>query len=222
MNLKHCDVIVAKHPNRPAQRFVCGDIKRDEIRSAVATQMDHARPFAFVYSDPPWSPGNEKFWRTHARKALPELPRDGDYGSFCRAWWSLAVLSDAEDIFVEQSIKPEWAAHFLNAGRSFHKEPMESWEVVYSGGPNRLYHYGLTPLDADPTGMKGEPMTARVFDALSEPGAVLEPCVGLGMTSRQAFRTDRSLVGSEINPERLARAIRWLEKQGCTIEVTHG
>lgn len=146
-----------------------------------------------VYSDPPWNPGNEKWWRRHAGAEPPT-----DYNRLLDAWCGLVSRLGPKHIFCEQSFNEKHSRMMLDAvGRcaTWSLPLLDQWTVYYGSPgsrscqrPNALLHFGNVRISTDPTGMSGEPMTRKVFEGLDlRPGmTVADPCMGKGMTSRQA------------------------------------
>jgi hypothetical protein len=193
------------------QRLAIGDLCNGGV--AVLSRMID-RPVGVVYSDPPWSPGNETYWRTYAGAGL------GDYQRFLNAWVD-AVLAcpGLRHVFCEQSENDGHRQLFLDVVRQREFLPLiEEWTVVYSAQrrPNRLLHFGEDPLTTDPSGMSGDPMTAKVFEGIRDlAGAtVLDPCTGRGTTSRIAHRFGLNFIGLELSEKRLNQTVQWLLKQG--------
>lgn len=208
------------------QIFRCGDLLDAD---AVPWYREHLPPrVRLVYSDPPWNPGNGKFWRTKAGLDLRST-----YDDFLAAWCAVVALCQRRgctDVLVEQSIN---AAHanLLRAAiartEGWTLPERGVWRVLYGTGakllPNALLHFGTGTLIADPTDLSGESMTLRAVTGLRPmvaPGdTIVDPCMGLGRTSRIAHYLGCSAVGSELDPKRLARTIGWLAGQGYAIEV---
>lgn len=200
------------------QRLAAADLTRngDLVFFSMLTT-----PVAAVYSDPPWSPGNEKWWRRRAGKEPPT-----SYTCLLDAWCRCVVASHPQHVFVEQSVNPVHQRLLLAAiaySSIAHKSEwtfplFEKWTVQYGSPkrPNALLHFGHDKLDTDPTGMSGEPMSRAVFAGLHLPpgSTVADPCTGLGMTSRLAHEFGLNFVGTELDPKRLDRTIGWLLKHG--------
>lgn len=175
-----------------------------------------------VYSDPPWNPGNEKYWRRMAGAV-----RSPGYVDFLDAWCRIAAVCidlGAGAVFCEQSADPKYLAAMFDAvdRMGWPLEFQESWTVYYGSPrrPNTLLHWGHRKLMTDPTGLSGEAMTLRVFAGVQpSPGSlVVDPCMGLGMTSRMAHYFALHCIGLELNPTRLERTVDWLKRQGYEIE----
>lgn len=182
-----------------------------------------------VYSDPPWNPGNRKYWRTKA-----EADHDGSYGWFLDIWCGLVGECIQEHgtrhVFTEQSYDDDHRSSFLNTVRM-----TESWDLplqdrftVFYGSPgsrsrqnpNMLLHFADTPLQTDPSGLDGEPMTIRACAGVDvgPEATVFDPCIGKGMTSRMALYYQWDCIGTEINPKRLGKTITWLERHDFEVE----
>lgn len=176
-----------------------------------------------VYSDPPWNPGNEKWWRRYAGVDPPS-----DYCNFLDSWCRCVAACAPEHVFCEQSVNDKHRAMLANAISrcgAWSLALMEEWTTFYGSPsrPNKLMHFGTSKLRTDPTGLRGEEMTRRVFAGFSDVTGVtvVDPCVGRGMTSRMAHASGWNFVGSELNPKRLDCTVGWLLKHGYK-EVTDG
>lgn len=194
------------------QVLVCADLltEADRIRLELPARVDA------VYSDPPWTPGNEKYWRRHAGVG------DGrGYAAFLAAWHAvtaMCVQRGAEHVLVEQSENAGHRQAFLDARAGWNLPQSKEWIVAYGrpSRPNRLLHFSWRALTADPSGMSGQEMTLRACVGLHlPPGAtIVDPCMGRGMTSRIAHILGWQFFGVELNPRRLAVASTWLRRQG--------
>jgi hypothetical protein len=134
-------------------------------------------------------------------------------------------------VFCEQSVNAKHRGMFLAAVArcsGWELPLLEEWTVYYGSPgsrscvrPNTLLHFGGEKLAGDPSGLSGEAMTRCVFDALGLPAGtvVADPCMGKGMTSRQAHEHGCDCFGTELNPARLEKTIAWLLKRGYR-EVT--
>lgn len=207
-----------RHPDGMVQRLAVADLLNGGgglLRSMAAD------PVPLVYSDPPWNPGNEKWWRRHAGAEPP-----ADYNHFLDAWCRTVAAFAPLHVFSEQSANDRHRGMFLDAvGRcpGWTLPLLEQWTVYYGSPgsascrrPNVLLHFGTDPLRTDPSGMAGVPMTRRVFEGISldAPVTVADPCMGKGMTSRLAHDRVWNVVGTELNARRLDYTIRWLLKAG--------
>jgi len=189
----------------------------EKVRELLPDQIE------VVYSDPPWNPGNRKYWRTHA-----DAEHDGTYGEFLSSWCGIVgeciQNRGTQHVFTEQSFDDEDRMSFTNTVRMTESWalPLQNKYKVFYGSPgsrsrqnpNMLLHFGNTELTTDPTGLDGEPMTIRACAGIDvPPGAtVFDPCIGKGMTSRMAMYYQWDCIGTEINPDRLGKTITWLER----------
>jgi hypothetical protein len=204
------------------QRFV--EVDLDEDSNLAEILLRWLPPTVdLVYSDPPWNPGNATYWRTYAK-----LGACRSYASFLDRLVAIYVACQhrgARHVLVEQSSNPAHHGMLLDA---VHRHPewmlplQRVYDVLYAKPqrPNALLHFGREPLSTDPTGLASEPMTLRSLSgARPEPGTwIVDPCMGLGMTSRMAHGLGLNCFGCELNPQRLARTTAWLVKQGYSLE----
>lgn len=215
-----------EHPSGQAQGLAVADL----LDGAGRLIEEHrGRSVVLVYSDPPWNPGNEKWWRRHAGAEPPV-----DYRHLLDAWCAVVAAVQPRHVFCEQSVNPGHRKMFTDAvarcGEWF-LPLIEEWTVYYGSPgsrscvrPNVLLHFGHERLTTDPSGMRGEAMTRRVFEGLDHTCVrylVVDPCMGKGMTSRMAHEFGLDCLGTEINARRLDYAIRWLLKRGYR-EVSGG
>ena len=202
------------------QRLAVADLL---VGSGEAFRALIPSPGILVYSDPPWNPGNEKWWRRHARAEPPIA-----YDQLLDAWCNCVAACCPRDVFCEQSFNAKHRSLFIDAVArcpGWQLPLLKEWTVYYGSPgsrsclrPNALLHFGSIPLTTDPSGLSGEAMTQRVFDGLALPSGtyVADPCMGKGMTSRQAHKHGCHCFGTELNAARLDYAIKWLLKNGYT------
>lgn len=196
------------------QRLAVADLANGQ--GHVVSTMVPIGANVVVYTDPPWSPGNEKWWRRYADESVPR-----DYQDLLGGIVETISSVAPSRVFVEQSVNDAHRKLFKGAaGRCscWGLALMAQWTAYY-GNPARPYvlmHYGRSPVGCDPSGLRGEATTRTVFDALGlEPSSwVVDPCTGLGMSSRMADRSGCNFAGTELNPKRLDRTIGWLLKHG--------
>lgn len=207
------------HPSGLWQRLCVADLTIDGAER-LAAMADG--PVAVVYSDPPWSPGNEKWWRRYASMAPPV-----DYRHLLDGWVDAVVRLSPSRVFCEQSVIEEHSRMMLEA---MQRHPgwrlpfLEQWVTYYGsrsparpqGWPNVIMHFGQGALSVDPSGMSGTKMTQLVLGSLDLPrGSVIaDPCMGKGMTSRVGHACGLCVIGTELNPRRLEQTISWLLKKG--------
>src|SRR5574343_168252 len=204
-------------PEGLTQALARADLTTPDGLATFRSQLAGRRAW-LVYSDPPWDPGNEKYWRRHAKLAPPLAGFD----RLMDAWVACCLAADPEHVLVEMSIHADRNRWFFDAvaraGAAWRWPEQRRYEVRYSSQklPNLLVHYGPTPLTTDPSGLAGQPMSHTAFAGLGMPrgSLVVDPCTGLGMTSRLAHVFGCHFAGTELNPARLARTVAWAEKRG--------
>ena len=204
-------------PEGLTQALACADLNSPQGLDTFRATLAGRRAW-LVYSDPPWDPGNEKYWRRHARLTPPAAGFD----RLMDAWVACCLAADPEHVLVEMSIHADRNRWFFEAvaraGAAWRWPEQRRYEVRYSSQklPNLLVHYGPRPLTTDPSGLHGQPMSHTAFAGLGLPrgSLVVDPCTGLGMTSRLAHIFGCHYAGTELNPTRLARTAAWVEKKG--------
>ena len=196
------------------QRLAVADLVNGGVK--IFTSLLRGLDVQIVYSDPPWNPGNEKYWRNYASAVETR-----GYEELLDAWCACAVACAPEHIFVEQSVNPAHKGMLLHAIKrcdGWTLPLLEEWEVIYGSPkrPNALLHFGRKRITTDPTGMHGNPMVRTVFQGLklAPAAAVADPCMGLGTTARMAHEFGLSCIGTELNAARLDRTIGMLTKLG--------
>lgn len=209
-----------RHPSGRVQRLAAADL----LRGGVAVLLAMADgPADVVYSDPPWNPGNEKWWRRHAGEDPPR-----SYDAFLDAWCSVVAALAPRHVFVEQSVNPEHQGLLLRAVErtSGWRLPFrERWIVQYGHPkrPNALLHFGHPAIDTNPSELSGPELLRVVFTGIRlvsmDRPLVADPCTGLGTTSRVAHEFGADFVGTELNPKRMERTIDWLLKHGYREEA---
>lgn len=193
-------------------RLVCGDITDSEI---IDRLMD-GQWADVIYSDPPWGPGNQKYWHTmNERGSVPQT----DWNTFLMAFAGICARyrKITAPVFVEMGLR--WIEDLDSAMTAVGLPLMERWQIFY--GPKKkpnmntvgLFgaHVGAIQLPDPP---HGEPVTKAILEACVVPGdVVLDPCTGLGMTARVTSRLNGIFYGSELNQTRLKRTAGWLKKR---------
>ena len=214
--MKH---LIAQGPKGLKQILAVGDLC-GEGGVWLMEQLASLPRMRLVYSDPPWNPGNAKYWRTHAGDTTRVA-----YSELLLAWCKVVVASGATDVFCEQSHIDKHRQMLFDAVAETPEFPplLEQW-IVYYGSlgcirPNSLLHFGEWPISSNPANRCNAAMTREVFLGFPNlaQGWVLDPCIGKGMTSRMAHQFGMNCLGLELNPKRLAHTLQWLERKGYTI-----
>jgi hypothetical protein len=184
--------------------FLCGDVEQGALTAlarATGTGCD------VVYTDPPWSAGNYKYWRTHAQRQGPS-----DWCAFLEALLSGINTFNPYDIWIEMGIS---SSDVLRCARDILQLPYDTHYTVFYGNPrrpNHLVHFGA-PVTSSADGLYSEAVTRWAFGHFPHGAStVLDPCVGRGMTARMAHRYGLTCYGIEINPRRLAQILAWFAR----------
>lgn len=187
-----------------SHRLACGDITTGVVSGLMASARADV-----VYSDPPWGPGNQRYWHTHNGSA----PRT-DWAAFLAAFCSVCATYRKPDapVFVEMGLR--WVEELDAAMKHAGLPRQRRWDITYGrpARPNALLLYGDRdmPVDLGPN-THGEPITRTILTAVVRPGAiVLDPCCGKGMTARHAHNNGAAFRGSELNAKRLEETASWL------------
>ena len=198
-------IVIGRH------RMLCGDITEGAVDVLMGDERAHV-----IYSDPPWGPGNQRYWHTmRERGAVPRTPWPDFLAAFCRA--CAKYRTSNTPVFVEMGLR--WVDELDASMRAVGLPPQRRWAITYgpkkSALPNVLSLFGHSSIEIDlPSPPHGEPVTRAILGAVVRPGdIVLDPCTGLGMTSRITHALGGYYRGTEMNAKRLAKTIAWLEKQ---------
>lgn len=192
-------------------KLLCGDI----TEGAVARLMGDERADV-IYSDPPWGPGNQQYW--HTMRSRGSAPRTS-WPDFLAALAAACATHKTPEapVFIEMGTR--WAEELDAAMLVVGLPRLSRWVFTYGPKskplPLTLNLYGSTPVEVNlPDPPHGEPVTRAVLEAVVRPGlVVLDPCTGLGMTSRWTHKLGGAFRGAEMNSARLERTAAWLRKQ---------
>jgi len=193
-------------------RLIHGDIT---ISSTIETLMS-GEDADLIYSDPPWGPGNQKYWHTMNRKG--SLPRT-DWDHFIECFVRICALYRKQDapVFIEMGLR--WTDQLDELMRRYGMNMVKRWETYYGDKrkPNKttLALFGSELKDIMmPDPPHGEPCTLSILKEYVKPGMiVLDPCTGLGMTARLTHTLGGTFCGSELNLKRLEKTANWLRKR---------
>lgn len=198
--------------------LICGDL---ELGDGLLVLERFSRP-DFVYVDPPWNKGNLRAFRTKAalglglswadflRKLLETVRQVKRYAF---------IEMGRQEIDFLQSLVTESGGHVLHIWpiTYYRKNPTcllaATWDEELAG-QSAIALPDLTGMDDDKTPV------AALRDVGFTTAVVLDPCLGLGLTGLAAEDLDMRLIGMELHPRRLARAVDALAKRGYEVRVT--
>lgn len=197
--------------------LICGDLEQGVDRALVeyATALGLPAP-KLLYTDPPWTTA----WITNFRN------RAGAGVSPQLTWETLMQRLLALVPWIQGPAFFEMGLDGIKelqrlAAAADHPE-VGCWRITYDrrrtcvllgvqawGTPNRAGFYM-----PDFTGVDDLETPSLAIQRLTQPGdVVVDPCLGLGTTSRAAALLDRRCLASELHPRRLSCAINDLVKK---------
>lgn len=193
--------------------IACVDLESDRARAFYASITE---PVACMYTDPPWSTGNAKSFRT---KAGVESE-----GTTVERLWSIIMSIAARhvtgDVYAEIGVKHRAdAVQWMQAAG---RRVTDQWSITYYRkypccllcSAKRVLRMEDAPDDRDDSATPG-----WAIERSTDPGEiVMDPCAGQGGTPVHAHRLGRRFIGSELHPRRMAVTIDKLVKLGCTAE----
>lgn len=206
-------------------RLACADL--ETLRGEAPPLLREVPHVRLINSDPPWSSGNCKFWRTFAK-----MPKAVEYRSFLRAYLALIAPFEPLHMVVAQSVHEgnvlvEMVQEVFG-GKYRHKG---DWIATYNAGKKRLplkivgfarWDVSLSK-DFDPSGRHGKDVIDLTFRAFGAPGEyVFDPCTGTGATVRFAHKYGMHALGTELNPVRLGKTLSWLLRHGYAVQRLAG
>lgn len=188
-------------------RIACGDVMLPESLEWLMG----GRMASLVYADPPWGPGNLKYWRTANGEHVKP-----DWAVFLHLLtFNLATYCDGP-IFLEMGMR--WVADLERAmGRA--ERPITAMATVVYGSPPRphaicLFGGEKELLDDLPTECWAA--TREIAKRVARPGEILlDPCLGLGKSSKVFADRGMDVYGLELNRKRLASAAKRLGVEPC-------
>ncbi len=199
--------------------FGCGDIEAGDLDGFVEWLVDNDCSPEMVYTDPPWSDGNCKYWRTMA-KAPPSIEA-APHKELIRNIFNAIQAFGSDVVFMEQSFHEDLSWVVMEAESAGYVR-LGQWTVSYGSKgtprPNELILFAIPKMSGiergfDPSGLHNNEMTELAFEHFAVRGeTVFDPCVGLGTTARMAHKYDMRCVGFELDPNRLARTIALMAK----------
>jgi hypothetical protein len=194
--------------------YLCGDHENQDLNIL----LDHiTEPIDMIYSDPPWNAGNCRYWRTIAHRHTGEIEtHDVNFNWFWDILRGHIKQIQPRVCWIEMSVQEH--TNVIEYLEGYAPPYAGKWTVCYGSPkrPNILLRFSSEKhISNDPTGLSGESVTEWAFnqsDSLQSQN-VLDFCIGLGMTSRFAYKFDKTCYGMELNPTRLEKTIEWISKK---------
>lgn len=170
-----------------------------------------------LYSDPPWGPGNMKYWSTISRKMTGVESPNISFGQLLDRLEHLVARYVDGHVFIEMGER--WVDDLLKV-MSRTLRNVEVVPTTYRGGkdlyPAALVH-GQTAGSTTSVRAKalsglrdGALSIAAVREVAIKDAIVLDPCCGMGYSARAAIANQMRFVGCELNAARLAKTAHFL------------
>ena len=187
--------------NGTVHYYATGDIMEGDLKeflSHIPISPD------MVYSDPPWSDGNCKYWRTIANRDNKNIRTyQLKYRNFLKCLKE--QLPQDIHLFIEGS------KHHYNVLENVFKNNYlyyKTFRVYYHLNKEQILSvFDNKPIRIDLTGMVDLEYVNTAFE-YTQPQAVLDPCVGLGITATTAYTHNTNFIGFDLNNTRLNRTIQ--------------
>lgn len=173
------------------------------------------------YSDPPWGPGNLKYWDTINKKMNPDA-KSYEFG-FDVDRFLETVLRSAKKFskgFVVIEYGKRWTHKVENMGKAFGLYYCGTVEVLYDNAKRPLdvvFFHVDEPKDLDLSSVyhTAEYTTVKTIFGLlgaKEGGTGMDLCCGLGYSARACIDFKMKFIGNELNKKRLEKTMAKLSK----------
>lgn len=171
-----------------------------------------------VYTDPPWTNGNCKYWRTIASR------QDNNIKSYQLKYSDFLThlkkqLPSSIPLFIEGS------THTYNELISNFKKEYKYYKCYLTYYNNRkqvLIHFNNTPIiDLDLNNTHDTEMIKQSFQYINkniDNPVILDSCVGLGLTARTSYQYNNNFIGFDLNETRIQKTINSLKKHTTLIK----
>ena len=177
---------------------------------------------AIMYCDPPWGPGNLKYWATINRKMTGLEVEQPPLEEFLSAIFNIATQYVEHYLLIEYGLR--WSDELIITGEAAGFEHLELIPVHYRTGkdkrPLHLHLFGVNGATHPGSKYKGAVQNTHGYETVQRaigglaslsqlgPGLiVLDPCCGMGYTARAALEFRLRFRGNEFNEARLQKTI---------------
>lgn len=174
--------------------FRCGSMMDDSV-------AELARWASMIYCDPPWNASNLSSFYTKAGRPKPEF-------NWLDIYQRVLELADGKPCFFEGGVHQERELAELVRQPYYH-----AWRITYYRKIECTLHYcGSEPCDLNLTGYD-DVVTPILVMQHYDTSRVLDPCAGMGTTSRCADQAGWFSLNNELNPNRMSVALSKLARQ---------
>jgi len=188
-----------KYPVRPGEIWRAG--RHVFLCGSMFNLEPPLRP-SLVYDDPPWDQGLYKSFHTHAGLPAPTHP-------WTDLYLRIVQLAAGAPCFIEGSgAQRETVAKLLDG-----QGKVYAWWPIWSAFRRTcvLHYIGpALPRNLDLSFMEDPDTPGAVMQRYPQ-GIVLDPCCGLGFTSRAAEGAAWDSINFELHPRRMSRAMAQLK-----------
>lgn len=173
-----------------------------------------------VYTDPPWSQGNLKWWEKKLEKDTGNFISN-NYVDIIEKLFNIVNLYCQEWFFLEFSVKNEFILNNLN---KINFKLIDIKTCLYKGGgkylPFKLHIFSKTGKSNSifssilKTDKDYDVVKKAVYPIAKQNEILLDPFSGLGNSFRVAIETGMIYRGNEINEKRVLQSLKIYEKYG--------
>jgi len=180
----------------------CGDLERGHAQALLAFVGTDG---TMVYTDPPWNQGLATQFRRMVDGENAVVP---EFDALIRAAFAAYAMVPGP-VFVEMGHQHQPSMALW--GRAVGLQVNNEWVVPYGKNTSCVTLLGRLgspfPTMEPPGHLTGVGLVAWALRCQAACPRVFDPCLGLGTTAAACLATDRTLVGMELNPLRLAVAV---------------
>ena len=188
------------------------------IDPGVEALFDDGRKADVFYSDPPWGDGNVKFWATKAKKDTGQEFASIKYAEMLDRIYALIGNLVTGHVFMETGLR--WLDANVERFKALGLQDIQTVRLLYKGGGKWLENvmiYGSVHGDGVDIAQfhhrSGQQLVSEAVALVARPGGIVfDPCCGMGYSAQAALNNGMEFRGNELNPVRLQKTIRRLER----------
>lgn len=167
--------------------------------------LDPAEKADAIYSDPPWGPGNLKYWRTmNGESTRPSWERFTSVLSGVCA----TRIRPGGLVWLEMGLRWSDELSRIMEGCSFREVLRVRTQYGHPSLPANLLCFSehqSAPVPDMPVDLRDRALVRTALSTLPVNSVVFDPCCGLGTTARVCIELGLRFSGQELNPKRAAR-----------------
>lgn len=184
------------------------------IENPSIEQLFVGEPKASIfYSDPPW--GNVEYWTTIMQKQTGTKPPAISFDLLLKRVIQLAAQNCSGMVFIEQGLR--WQKQVVDEMLNNGLHSIRTYELTYEAG-KYAFISAAVPGAVDsgyvPPDVMGGALSSDVIKHHAVAGGIVfDPCCGMGYSARAAVGSNMRFFGNELNPARLAKTVKVLQKR---------